>query len=162
MALNALVDSFCHNQKKFGTERVKALKLQMLHYIYIIQWRCCPSVHNQFRSGSWHVSIGLVRLAELLHGYGHGRRWAVGAWHASNVRVYHQYSHKWHISTTQSSKYDQKLAFYFVGEVSTHIQITNQWHQRAGEKTVKVMDQLTSTMSSSNSTHMPWLLTMLM
>jgi len=22
MALNALVDSFCHNQKKFGTERV--------------------------------------------------------------------------------------------------------------------------------------------
>jgi len=25
MALNAVVDSFCHNRKKCGTERVKAL-----------------------------------------------------------------------------------------------------------------------------------------
>jgi len=40
MARNALVDSFCRNQKKCGTERVKALtteKALSWQYLHILQ-----------------------------------------------------------------------------------------------------------------------------
>ena len=37
MAMNALVDSFCHNQKKCGTERVKLIIMHVIRRYFLVQ-----------------------------------------------------------------------------------------------------------------------------
>jgi len=61
MALNGLVDSFCHNQKKRGTGRIKGCKQKHSVGLQNVSFENDPQPHKRSHTQRWHSKRTDVR-----------------------------------------------------------------------------------------------------